>query len=124
MKDADFCDMLNLYMLKWQFEMQISGTPYVLFFSESARPSLELRSSVQVISFNSGLVGYGQNEFTKRVGFSVAMPSANISFYINNTQESDTGLYSCTVLIPRGPAIAGQVQLNVKGNEKNILHYD
>lgn len=84
----------------------------------------ELRSSVQVISFNSGLVGYGQNEFTKRVGFSVAMPSANISFYINNTQESDSGLYSCTVLIPRGPAIAGQVQLNVKGNETNILHCD
>lgn len=82
-----------------------------------------LRSSVQVISFNSGQVGFGQNEFTKRVGFSVSMPSANISFYINNTQESDSGLYTCMVLIPSGPAISGQVQLHVKGNEKNILRY-
>lgn len=75
-----------------------------------------MRSSVQVINFNSGQVGFGQNEFTKRVGFSVAMPSANISFYINNTQESDSGLYVCVVLIPRAPTISGQIVLNVKGN--------
>lgn len=75
-----------------------------------------MRSSVQVINFNSGQVGFGQNEFTKRVGFSVAMPSANISFYINNTQESDSGLYICIVIIPGAPAISGQIRLNVKGN--------
>lgn len=72
--------------------------------------------SVQVINFNSGQIGYGQNEFTKRVGFSVAMPSANLSFYINNTQESDSGLYVCIVIIPGAPAISGQIRLNVKGN--------
>ncbi|CAG08902.1 unnamed protein product [Tetraodon nigroviridis] len=67
-----------------------------------------------VINFSSGQVGYGQNEFTKRVGFSVAMPSANLSFYINDTQESDSGLYVCIVIIPGAPSISGQIQLNVK----------
>lgn len=79
-----------------------------------------MRSSVQVINFNSGQVGFGQNEFTKRVGFSVAMPSANISFYVNNTQESDSGLYICIVIIPGAPAISGQIRLNVKGNAENV----
>ncbi|XP_075892441.1 endothelial cell-selective adhesion molecule [Nelusetta ayraudi] len=75
------------------------------FFGNGTKP---------VINFNSGQVGFGQNEFTKRVGFSVAMPSANISFYINNTQESDSGLYICIVIIPGAPAISGQIRLNVK----------
>lgn len=73
-------------------------------------------SSVQVINFSSGEVGHGQNEFTKRVGFSVAMPSANLSIYINNTQESDSGHYVCNVLIPGAPGIIGEMRLNVKGN--------
>lgn len=71
---------------------------------------------VQVINFSSGQVGYGQNEFTKRVGFSVTMPSANLSFYINDTQEADSGLYSCIVIIPGAPTISGRIQLDVKGN--------
>uniref|UniRef100_A0A8D0A074 Endothelial cell adhesion molecule b n=1 Tax=Sander lucioperca TaxID=283035 RepID=A0A8D0A074_SANLU len=70
--------------------------------------------SVQVISFSSGEVGYGQNEFTKRVGFSAAMPSANLSIYINNTQESDSGAYLCTVIIPGSPVLLGNIHLNVK----------
>ncbi|XP_068173357.1 endothelial cell-selective adhesion molecule isoform X2 [Antennarius striatus] len=69
--------------------------------------------SKPVISFSSGQIGYGQNEFTRRVGFSVAMPSANLSFYINNTQESDSGLYVCIVIIP-GAAMSGEIRLNVK----------
>lgn len=71
---------------------------------------------VQVINFSSGQVGYGQNEFAKRVGFSVTMPSANLSFYINDTQEADSGLYSCIVIIPGAPTIYGHIQLDVKGN--------
>ncbi|XP_070826849.1 endothelial cell-selective adhesion molecule isoform X1 [Chaetodon auriga] len=67
-----------------------------------------------VINFSSGEVGHGQNEFTKRVGFSVAMPSANLSIYINNTQESDSGRYVCNVLIPGAPGIIGEMRLNVK----------
>ncbi|XP_076729397.1 endothelial cell-selective adhesion molecule isoform X4 [Maylandia zebra] len=67
-----------------------------------------------VINFSSGEVGHGQNEFTKRVGFSVAMPSANLSIYINNTQESDSGRYTCIVIIPGAPGISGEMSLNVK----------
>ncbi|CAJ1065251.1 endothelial cell-selective adhesion molecule isoform X1 [Xyrichtys novacula] len=70
--------------------------------------------SKQVINFSSGEVGYSQNEFTKRVGFGVAMPSANISIYINNTQESDTGRYFCSVIVPKGLSISGEMSLNVK----------
>ncbi|XP_034556845.1 endothelial cell-selective adhesion molecule isoform X2 [Notolabrus celidotus] len=70
--------------------------------------------SKQVINFSSGEVGYSQNEFSKRVGFSVAMPSANISIYINNTEESDTGRYFCSVIVPKGLSISGEMSLNVK----------
>ncbi|CAG6001530.1 unnamed protein product [Menidia menidia] len=70
--------------------------------------------SKQVINFSSGKVGHGQNEFTKRVGFSVAMPSANLSIYINNTQETDSGLYFCHVIVPGGHGISGEMRLNVK----------
>uniref|UniRef100_A0A3Q3MDR5 Endothelial cell adhesion molecule b n=1 Tax=Mastacembelus armatus TaxID=205130 RepID=A0A3Q3MDR5_9TELE len=62
----------------------------------------------------SGEVGHGQNEFTKRVGFSVAMPSTNLSIYINNTQESDSGRYVCNVIVPGGAGISGEMRLNVK----------
>ncbi|XP_023258068.1 endothelial cell-selective adhesion molecule-like isoform X2 [Seriola lalandi dorsalis] len=70
--------------------------------------------STQVINFSSGEVGHGQREYTKRVGFSVAMPSANLSIYINNTQESDSGRYICNVIIPGETGLTGEVHLNVK----------
>ncbi|XP_040038908.1 endothelial cell-selective adhesion molecule isoform X3 [Gasterosteus aculeatus] len=72
------------------------------------------KKSKQVINFSAGEVGHGQNEFTKRVGFSAAMPSANLSIYINNTQESDSGQYMCSVIIPGSSGIFGQMHLNVK----------
>ncbi|XP_051933482.1 endothelial cell-selective adhesion molecule isoform X2 [Hippocampus zosterae] len=70
--------------------------------------------SKQVINFSSGEVGHGQNDFSKRAGFSAAMPSANLSIFINNTQESDSGPYVCDVIIPGGTGISGQMRLNVK----------
>uniref|UniRef100_A0A665TWL7 Endothelial cell adhesion molecule b n=1 Tax=Echeneis naucrates TaxID=173247 RepID=A0A665TWL7_ECHNA len=70
--------------------------------------------STQVINFSSGEVGHGQHDYTKRVGFSVAMPSANLSIYINNTQESDSGRYVCNVIIPGETGLTGEVHLNVK----------
>lgn len=73
-----------------------------------------------MINFSSGEVGYGQNGFVKRVGFSVDMPSANLSIYINNTQESDSGRYVCHVIVPGGRGISGQLSLNVKGNSHSI----
>ncbi|XP_061637162.1 endothelial cell-selective adhesion molecule isoform X2 [Phyllopteryx taeniolatus] len=68
----------------------------------------------QVINFSSGEVGHGQNNFSKRVGFSAAMPAANLSIFINNTQESDSGIYLCSVVIPGRSSPAGQMRLNVK----------
>uniref|UniRef100_A0A3Q3G3E8 Endothelial cell adhesion molecule b n=1 Tax=Kryptolebias marmoratus TaxID=37003 RepID=A0A3Q3G3E8_KRYMA len=64
---------------------------------------------------SSGKVGHGQNEFTSRVGFSVAMPSANLSIYINDTQESDSGHYMCHVIVPGEQGLTGEMRLNVKG---------
>ncbi|XP_056296829.1 LOW QUALITY PROTEIN: endothelial cell-selective adhesion molecule [Pseudoliparis swirei] len=72
------------------------------------------KKTKQVINFSLGKVGISQNEFTKRVGFSAAMPSANLSIYINNTQESDSGQYLCTVIIPGSAGMFGQMHLNVK----------
>ncbi|XP_008307677.1 endothelial cell-selective adhesion molecule-like isoform X1 [Cynoglossus semilaevis] len=68
----------------------------------------------QVINFSSGEVGLGQGDFADRVGFTASMPSTNLSIYINNTQESDSGRYVCSVLVPRGQGLIGEVQLNVK----------
>ncbi|XP_049582652.1 endothelial cell-selective adhesion molecule isoform X3 [Syngnathus scovelli] len=70
--------------------------------------------SKQVINFSSGEVGHGQNDFSTRAGFSAAMPSANLSIFINNTQETDTGSYVCDVIIPGGTGLSGQMRLNVK----------
>ncbi|MEQ2217963.1 hypothetical protein XENOCAPTIV_027049 [Xenoophorus captivus] len=77
--------------------------------------------SKQVINFSSGKVGHGQNEFTNRVGFSVAMPSANLSIYINNTQETDSGLYFCHVIVPGGHGISGELRLNVKASNAGMI---
>ncbi|XP_059930729.1 endothelial cell-selective adhesion molecule isoform X2 [Gadus macrocephalus] len=70
--------------------------------------------SKQVINFSSGEVGYGENEFTGRVGFSAGMPSANLSIFINSTQESDSGRYLCSVIVPGRSGLSGQMHLNVK----------
>ncbi|KAL0973250.1 hypothetical protein UPYG_G00201010 [Umbra pygmaea] len=67
-----------------------------------------------VISYSNGELGAGSPEFRKRAGFSRSMPSANLSIYINNTQESDSGRYLCNVLIPGVPGLLGDLRLNVK----------
>ncbi|XP_059389226.1 endothelial cell-selective adhesion molecule-like isoform X1 [Carassius carassius] len=70
--------------------------------------------SKQVISYFSGQIGIGSTDFRRRVGFAMSMPSANLSIYINNTQESDSGRYHCHVIIPGAPGLSGEVHLNVK----------
>ncbi|XP_030633951.1 endothelial cell-selective adhesion molecule [Chanos chanos] len=70
--------------------------------------------SKQIISYTAGEIGIGSPEFRKRVGFAVSMPSTNLSIYINNTQESDSGRYLCDVLVPGAPGLSGELRLNVK----------
>ncbi|XP_051520778.1 endothelial cell-selective adhesion molecule isoform X1 [Myxocyprinus asiaticus] len=70
--------------------------------------------SKQIISYTAGQIGMGSTEFRKRVGFTMSMPSANLSIYINNTQESDSGRYLCNVIIPGAPGLSGELRLNVK----------
>ncbi|KAL7831700.1 hypothetical protein AOLI_G00292480 [Acnodon oligacanthus] len=70
--------------------------------------------SKQIISYTSGQIGMGSPEFRKRVGFAMSMPSSNLSIYINNTQESDSGRYLCNVIIPGAPGLSGELTLNVK----------
>ncbi|MCI4385724.1 hypothetical protein PGIGA_G00054010 [Pangasianodon gigas] len=70
--------------------------------------------SKQIISYSSGEFGIGSSEFRNRVGFAVSMPSTNLSIYINNTQESDSGRYLCNVIIPGARGLNGELQLNVK----------
>lgn len=70
---------------------------------------------MQVISYSNGEPGIGSPEFRKRVGFSLSMPSSNLSIYINNTQESDSGRYLCNVIIPGAAGLSGEMRLNVKG---------
>ncbi|XP_016374408.1 endothelial cell-selective adhesion molecule-like isoform X1 [Sinocyclocheilus rhinocerous] len=70
--------------------------------------------SKQVISYFSGQIGIGSTDFRRRVGFAMTMPSANLSIYINNTQESDSGRYHCHVIIPGAPGLSGELHLNVK----------
>lgn len=48
------------------------------------------------------------------------MPSKNVSLYINNTQESDSGRYVCQVIIPGVVMGPKEVALDVKGKKKML----
>nr|XP_009289979.1 endothelial cell-selective adhesion molecule isoform X1 [Danio rerio] len=76
--------------------------------------SFMANDSKQVISYSSGQIGIGSPDFRKRVGFAMSMPSANLSIFINNTQESDSGRYLCNVIIPGAAGLTGELRLNVK----------
>ncbi|KAM4727366.1 endothelial cell adhesion molecule a [Anableps anableps] len=64
----------------------------------------------QVISYTKNSINEGNIQFRGRVGFVVDMPSNDVSLYINNTQESDSGRYVCQVL----PGELAEVTLDVK----------
>ncbi|TSX58303.1 Endothelial cell-selective adhesion molecule [Bagarius yarrelli] len=68
----------------------------------------------QIINYSSEEIGFGNAEFRNRVSFAASMPSTNLSIYINNTQESDSGRYLCNVIIPGAPGLLGEVRLNVQ----------
>ncbi|CAF94831.1 unnamed protein product, partial [Tetraodon nigroviridis] len=67
-----------------------------------------------IISYTKGSMSVSSTQFKGRVGFVSSMPSSDVSLYINNTQESDTGHYLCQIIIPNNPGLTGQVNLDVK----------
>ncbi|KAF3841510.1 hypothetical protein F7725_007372, partial [Dissostichus mawsoni] len=67
-----------------------------------------------IISYTKGSISVGSPQFKGRVGFSSSMPSENLSLYINDTQESDSGRYVCQVIIPDDPGSTAQLTLDVK----------
>ncbi|KAG9351513.1 hypothetical protein JZ751_022764 [Albula glossodonta] len=69
--------------------------------------------STLIISHLAGDTSQGSSQFTKRVGFTDSMPSTNVSIYINNTKESDSGRYLCQVIIPGGKGLTQELTLNV-----------
>lgn len=71
-------------------------------------------STQQVISYTKGSINEGSPQFKGRVGFMDAMPSRDVSLYINNTQESDSGRYACQVIIPGVGMDPKEVALDVK----------
>ncbi|KAK2828906.1 hypothetical protein Q5P01_019940 [Channa striata] len=72
-------------------------------------------SSTQlIISYTQGSINVGSSQFKNRVGFTTTMPSPDVSLYINNTQEGDSGRYVCQVIIPGKPEFTKELSLDVK----------
>ncbi|XP_074468161.1 endothelial cell adhesion molecule a isoform X1 [Sebastes fasciatus] len=112
-----------------QFQIQpsldvIKGQRVVLSASYSSAPGDDptantvvwnfISNSTQlIISYTKDSMSVGSSQFKGRVGFSSSMPSRDVSLYINNTQESDSGRYYCQVIMPSG-GISGELTLDVK----------
>ncbi|XP_067419364.1 endothelial cell-selective adhesion molecule [Emydura macquarii macquarii] len=75
-------------------------SPYVLWVLE--RPGA---SRLQILTYMDGIVKVQE---TNRTGFVYPMPYFNISISINNTQETDSGEYMCTVNIVDEDTISGK----------------
>ncbi|KAM3600957.1 uncharacterized protein V6R79_005271 [Siganus canaliculatus] len=71
-------------------------------------------STQLIISYTKDSMSVGTSQFRGRVGFIDNMPSQDISLYINNTQESDSGRYLCQVIIPANPGYTAEISLDVK----------
>lgn len=71
---------------------------------------------VQIISYTNNKVNVFDGQFKDRVGFLSKMPSSDVSFYINNTRESDSGSY---ILQNINDGITGTVTLDVKGKRNS-----
>ncbi|XP_019713293.1 endothelial cell adhesion molecule a [Hippocampus comes] len=67
-----------------------------------------------IISYTKGSISVGSSQFQGRVGFTSRMPSSDVSLYINNTQESDSGRYLCQVIIPDNPGLTAELSLDVR----------
>lgn len=92
-----------------------------LLFPVSLR--LALCSLVQIISYTKGSMSVGSSQFKGRVGFTAGMPSQEVSLYINNTQESDSGRYLCQIIIPDNPGLTAELSLDVKGKKQIYIYF-
>ncbi|KAL6473083.1 hypothetical protein MHYP_G00192710 [Metynnis hypsauchen] len=72
-----------------------------------------LDKSVMMITYMNGVINQG-NQFKDRVGFVNRMPSNNLSIYMNNTVESDSGKYMCQVVLPGDTGSPKELTLDVK----------
>ncbi|KAF3706784.1 Endothelial cell-selective adhesion molecule Precursor [Channa argus] len=71
-------------------------------------------SNTKLIISYTGSIQVGGSHLKGRVGFTTTMPSTDVSLYINNTQESDSGRYACQVLISGKPELTNELTLDVK----------
>ncbi|XP_068601009.1 endothelial cell adhesion molecule a [Brachionichthys hirsutus] len=67
-----------------------------------------------IISYTKGSMSLGSSQFRGRVGFTNSMPSHNVSLFINNTQESDSGRYLCQIIIPGNSGLTAELSLDVR----------
>ncbi|XP_076607032.1 endothelial cell adhesion molecule a [Chaetodon auriga] len=103
----------------------IKGQMVVLRASYNSEPGSDLSTNTilwnfvsnntqLIISYTKGSMSVGSSQFKGRVGFTTSMPSRDVSLYINNTQESDSGRYFCQVIIPDSPDLTAELSLDVK----------
>uniref|UniRef100_A0A1A7YX82 Endothelial cell adhesion molecule a n=1 Tax=Iconisemion striatum TaxID=60296 RepID=A0A1A7YX82_9TELE len=67
-----------------------------------------------IISYTKGSIIVGSTQFSGRVGFVATMPAQDLSLYINNTGESDSGYFSCQVITPNNLQPPTEFNLDVK----------
>lgn len=72
---------------------------------------------MQIISYTKGTITLGSPQFNGRVGFMKSMPSNDVSLYINNTKESDSGSYACQILLPGISGLTSELKLDVNGKK-------
>lgn len=77
---------------------------------------------LQIISYTKGSMTVSSQQFKGRVGFISNMPSYDVSLYINNTQESDSGTYLSQIVIPNHSDLSAEISLDVKGEEMTKLY--
>ncbi|XP_028666250.2 endothelial cell adhesion molecule a [Erpetoichthys calabaricus] len=66
-----------------------------------------------VMSYTFGQQSDGDPQFSNRVGFVHKMPSTNVSIFINDTIEEDSGRYTCNIIVPGKKPDVLSVVLNV-----------
>ncbi|XP_044227192.1 endothelial cell adhesion molecule a [Thunnus albacares] len=71
-------------------------------------------NSQMIITYTKDSSPMGNSQFKDRIGFINKMPSKDVSVYINNTQETDSGRYVCQIIIPNESGYSGQLSLDVK----------